>query len=346
VSSAHDPSLGGFTRRDAGLTSSVDRSFALLTVSFSAMSSFNRISAVLLTAAGLLLASSVRADVGDPEDALASEFKAAGDQAMQAKRYEQALAAYEHASELEPKPSLLFNRGRALQALKRYPEALAAITAFKAAAPPALAAKAGNLDELLANLRQQVSRLEVVCDVADAKVVVSGKPLGVTPLATALLVNAGSAHVSITADGYLPFERDVLLPGAGQERVVVRLVPRRSEGRITVNSLVGAVAFADGVRLGSVPAEVTLHSGRHRIRVEHAGYLPAETGVEIAAGSQQALTLPLEKSAGLLGQWWFWTGTAVIVAAGVTALVFATTERSPTSGDIPPGRVAAPLIVF
>lgn len=310
------------------------------------MPSLSHFSVILLLASCLLLARPAQADSGELQDRLAIDFKAAGDQAMQTVRYEQALEAYDRASEIEPAPILLFNRGRALQALKRYPEALAAITAFKEQAPPELAAKAGDINELLANLRRQVARIEIKCDVPDARVVLDGQLLGVTPLPTPRAVNAGRAHLSVTADGYLPFERDVVLPAGAEERIVVTLVHRKSEGRLTVTSVVGAIAFVDGVRLGSVPAEVTLPTGRHLIRIEHAGYLPSETRVEVAAAQHRVLRFPLERRGSLLGQWWVWTSAALVVATGVTVYALATTERSPTSGDIPPGRVASPLLSF
>jgi len=310
------------------------------------MSLLNRLFFLLFAASSLLLTAPARASSDELHDALALEFKSAGDQAMQAKHYEQALGAYERAAELEAHPILLFNRGRALQALNRYPEALDAIVAFSERASPALSAKAGDLEELLANLRQHVSSLEIICAVPGARAVLAGKPLGSTPFAAPLRVNAGSSHLVITADGYLPFEQDVVLAATEQQRVEVALVRRKTEGRLTVTSVVGAVAFADGVRLGTVPAEITLPSGRHLIRVEHPGYSASETGVEIAPGGDRAVNLALEKEPGLLGRWWFWTGAGVLVSAGVTVLICATTERSPSSGDIPPGRVAAPLFRF
>jgi len=310
------------------------------------MLSRNRLFVLLFAAASLLLPAPVRAESDGLHDALALEFKSAGDQAMQATHYEQALAAYERASELEANPILLFNRGRALQALNRYPEALDAIVAFSEQASPELVAKAGDLNELLANLRQHVSRLEIICAVSGARAVLAGKPLGTTPFATPLRVNAGSSKLVITAEGYLPFEKDVALPANGQQRVDVALVPRKAQGHLTVTSVVGAVAFADGVRLGTVPAEITLQRGRHLVRVEHPGFMASETGVEIIAGQDRSLNLALEKEPGLLGRWWFWTGAGVLVSAGVTALICATTERGPSSGDIAPGRVAAPLLRF
>jgi PEGA domain len=305
-----------------------------------------RFVAVAAVVSSSLMSAPAHGESAGLQDALALEFKASGDRAMQATHYEQALAAYERASELEAHPILLFNRGRALQALKRYPEALDAIVAFRAQAPPELAAKAGDLEALLTNLRQRVSSLAIDCTVVNARAVLDGRTLGVTPFAQPVPVNAGRSHLVITADGYEPFEKDITLPATRLQTVRVALVPRKAEGRLTVNSVVGAVVFADGVRLGAVPAEITLRSGRHLIRVEHPSYRPLETGVEIRAGQDRRITLALEKEPGVLGQWWFWTGAGVLVSAAATVLIVATTERSPSSGDIPPGKVAAPLVRF
>src|SRR6187402_2096748 len=69
------------------------------------------------------------------ESARAAELKSQGDDHMRVKRYEDALRAYEEAYALAKDPVLHYNRGRALQFLARYPEALAAFRQFEADAP-------------------------------------------------------------------------------------------------------------------------------------------------------------------------------------------------------------------
>jgi len=310
------------------------------------MSFLSRGLSLLIILSSLLRPAGARADSEGLHDALALEFKSAGDEAMQAKQYQQALAAYDRATELEAHPILLFNRGRALQALDRYPEALKAMVAFSEQASPELLAKVGSLDELIANLRKHVGGLEIVCAVAGARATLDGKLLGTTPFAAPLPVNAGSSHLVVTADGYVQFEKDLTLPAGSTQRVDVTLQHRNTDARLTVTSIVGAIAFADGVRLGAVPAEVTLRSGRHVIRVEHAGFHASETQIELNPGQDRSVQVPLEKEPAIWGRWWFWTGAGVLASAAVTAVICATTERSPSSGDIPPGRVAAPLLRF
>src|SRR4051812_13704733 len=54
----------------------------------------------------------------------AAQLKTDGDKAFDTFSYEEAIKAYDAAYELSHDPALHFNRGRALQALGRYPEAL------------------------------------------------------------------------------------------------------------------------------------------------------------------------------------------------------------------------------
>lgn len=305
-----------------------------------------KVAALLL---GLTLAGAPGVARADDQlhDPLARELKAAGDQAMGSLRYDEALTDYERATAIESHPILLFNRARALQALHRYAEALEHFEEFRRQASPELLARAGELDQLIERLRQQVSTLTVVCNVAGATVLVRGVKVGTTPLSGPLRLNAGTAAVSLVADGQKPYEHEVVLPGGGAERLEVRLEARKAPGRVVVRSpIAGALVYIDGNALGVVPAEAALPAGRHRVRLEHPDYRRVETTLEIVDGERKVMNLELERRPGLLQKWWFWTGCAVIVAGGAAVVVAVTTERSPDRGDIAPGVVSAPLTRF
>lgn len=294
-----------------------------------------------------LTAGAARAEEQALRDPLARELKEAGDRAMSSLRYAEALDDYERATAIEPHPVLLFNRGRALQALHRYPEALEHFEAFEREAPPELVARAGQLAELMERLRAQAGRVELACDVPGATVLVRGVKVGVTPLARPLDLNAGPAHVSVLADGRVPFERDIVVAGRGEQRLDVRLVPIKARGRVVVRSPVsGAIVFVDGQRLGAVPAEAALPAGRHRVRLEHPDFAATDSTFEIADGDKKVVSLALERRPGLLSKWWFWTGAGVVLASGAVVAIALTSERSPDRGDIAPGVVSAPLVKF
>src|SRR5262245_56384611 len=93
-----------------------------------------------LTCAAPRIAIADRSAPTEQERSRAAELKKKGDDAMVSLRYGDALAAYEEASALVDDPALLYNRGRALQGLGQFPEALEQLEAFQAKAPPELKA--------------------------------------------------------------------------------------------------------------------------------------------------------------------------------------------------------------
>jgi hypothetical protein len=299
---------------------------------------------LLLALSATLLAPRRVAAADTLSDPLALELKAAGDAAMASLRYADALEAYERASAIEGHPSLLFNRARALQALHRYAEALDYFEEFRHRAPPDLLARAGPLEQLMVQLRNQVTTLVVACNLDGATILVRGVKVGTTPLAGPVRLNAGPARVTVTADGAVPFERDLTLTGGGEQRLEVELQKRKPPGRLTVRSPVGgALVFVDDRRLGNAPAEVALRAGTHRVRVVRPDYQTVHTTVTIADGETKVLAVELERNPGILRQWWFWTGAGAVVAGGVALGIALSTERAADRGDIAPGVIAAPL---
>src|SRR5262249_124275 len=136
-------------------------------------------------------------------DALSDiELKQKGDEALGQKRYEDALAAYEAAYAIRPSLVLVYNRGRALQFLARYPEALGMIEQFAEKAPPALQERVRKLSELLTELRSKVSTITITCETSGARVLVGERQVGATPLSGPLRVNAGKQSLDVFADGF------------------------------------------------------------------------------------------------------------------------------------------------
>ena len=280
-----------------------------------------------------------------PDPAIrAAELKAQGDQAMQALHYEDALQAYDQAYALEPSPALNYNRGRALQGLGRFPEALDQLEAFDRAAPPEIKAKVPQLGQLLADVRSRVSTLAVSCNVAGARVHWKGVQIGVTPLAATRLT-AGTGTLEVLADGYLPFEKHLELAGTQARAVTVELQSKSTSGILRVKTdPAGASVAVDGKPIGQGPAETIVRAGSHKLLVEADGYETTETEAVVSVGKTNTVDIQLGETPGIAQQWWFWTGLGVLVAGGVAITVVALTERGADSGDIPPGQVAAPLL--
>lgn len=308
-----------------------------------------RARAVLLLASfavallGSVRPSSVRAEVSTEADGL----KLQGDAAMDSLRFEDALAAYASAYERSHDPALLYNQGRAYEALGRHPEALRQLEAFAQVAPPNLKSRVPRLQELIESLRGKVGKLLVTCDVAGARVLVRGTQAGQTPLAEPLELTAGpSVAVEVVANGYLPFRREVEVPPRGLAKLDVALVPAHGGGLLRIETTPpGADLLVGGKPAGIAPALLPLPPGTHAVRASRPGYRDAETSAYLAAGEERTLRIALTARQPLTRTWWFWTAVGTVVAASIVTAVALSTERSPSSGSIKPGLISEPVTI-
>lgn len=279
--------------------------------------------------------------------AKSSALKSQGDDAMQRLDYGKALALYDEAYALDKNPALLYNRGRALQALQRFPDALDALEAFEREAPDELKARVPKLRELVNEVRARVSALVLTANVSGARVVVGQRVVGTTPLSGPVRLNAGTVNVEVSADGYHPFKKRLELPAGGRVELSVDLHSKSTSGVLEVSSPVaGAAVWIDGKRIGTVPAQTVLNAGTHQVLVKREGYEEATTSAVVRVGETSRLDVPLRSPPGITSRWWFWTGIGAVVLGGTALTVALLTERDAESGSIPPGQVSGPLLRF
>ena len=327
------------------------------------MGSCSKVLGRLLVCALLLGASSARAQEPPPAPqesppapaepgGEAAAHRKAGDQAMEALRYADALASYGAAYTLTKDPALLYNMGRALQALGRLPEALDKLEAFDAAADPELKGRVPRLAKLIADLRARVTKLTVTTNVDGARILVRDSVVGRSPLGGPIRLLAGAAEIEIEADGYFPARKSVQLPGGSELTVDIPLHSRVTTGVLSVRaSTPGAEVLVDGRRLGIAPVEANVTKGSHRVVVRHPDHPVYETSVVVPAGGTKTVSARLGSPA-LATRWWFWSGVGAVVTAGVVLTIAAVTERPADSGTIAPGQLTTsrvgprPLVRF
>jgi len=99
----------------------------------------------------------------------------------------------------------------------------------------------------------------------------------------------------------------------------------------------------DGNPSGTVPTEVMLQQGPHRVELQREGYRSSSSSVIVSAGEKREVDIGLEKEAPITKKWWFWTGVGLAVVGGTVAVIALTTEKDPGSGTLAPGRISAGL---
>jgi hypothetical protein len=301
--------------------------------------------AILAVSGTARVASAQPADTRGGRALSPAEEKARGDEAMVALRYEDALAHYQRAYAESQSPALLYNMGRAHEGLGDFPAALDSLERFAEEAPAELKARVPKLEELLADVRKRVSTI-VFTAPEGAEIRLGGRVIGTAKAGqNTLRVNAGPKTFSLVHEDYFPLEKKVALPPGKVESVDATMASRKAEGLLKVDSdVVGARVSVDGKDIGVVPAEVGVRPGLHRIALRREGYEPAETSVVVSAGETKPIRVPMARRETIAGKWWFWTAIGVAVVGGsVATYVALTTERDPTMGTIPPGRVRAEL---
>ena len=281
----------------------------------------------------------------DPEPSpAAADIKKRGDDAMDTGRPADALAAYVEAYGLTKDPALLYNKGRALQALGEYPQALEELVAFEKAAPAELRARVPGLTKQIAELRAKVTTVSIACDTMAAKVRFRDRSLGTCPLPASLVLSAGHGTLEVQASGYFPYVREIELPPGGVASLDVRLASMATTGVMVVKSNVpNAEVSIDGHAFGMAPLEASLGPGAHALELHRDGYRTARTSAMLAAGERRDVSVSLEAEGSILGKWWLWTAVGVVVAGGVVTVIALTTEKSASPGTVAPGVVMGGL---
>jgi hypothetical protein len=279
---------------------------------------------------------------GDAQKIEAAHLKSAADVLMEADRYADALVIYQRAYELSADPALLYNQGRAFEALGDYPAALEKLEAFDRDAPPPIRARVPGLHELIVDLRGRIATLVVRTNAPAARLLVRQKDEGTINVEKRLSTRAGSASVVVDADGFETFKRDVELPAGTTLVVEANLVPKVRDALVVVRTTPAALVLFDGRALGRSPLQLRATPGEHELIARADGYYEERVPMTLALGDRRDVELEMRSTPGLLSRWWFWTGVAVLVAGGVATAIVLTTEGPHSRGTFDPPAVPGP----
>jgi tetratricopeptide (TPR) repeat protein len=276
---------------------------------------------------------------------MALDFKARGDSAIASADYASAVDSYTRGNRVQHSPVFDYNLARALQGLGRYADALDALERFQRDAPVELKARVQDLDAMVRELRANVGFVLLQGEPVEANIRGNRLDWGAYEPSRRIRCDAGSLDLEVRAEGFEPIERKLTITAGATETVKLKFIPKDERATVQVAaSLTGARVMIDGRGIGQTPLEAKLDAGTHRLRLEHADYEPLDTDIVVVAREHRKLSYDLQRHPAIWSRWWFWTGAAAVVAAGVIAGVALSTSRSPTPGDIQPGVVSAPIL--
>lgn len=159
------------------------------------------------------------------------------------------------------------------------------------------ALKVGNASSQQAafELQKLPGRLSVSTGVlAGAEVLVDGELLGTTPIDGAE-VPAGLHRFVVRARNHLPAEQELEIRGMGEPQALeLDLVPNWAPVTLATEPP-GARVLIDGMEAGTTPLTAQVEAGERVMKIELAGYKPAERGLTVIAGEPVELP-PIELS--------------------------------------------------
>lgn len=262
----------------------------------------------------------------------------AGAAAYAAGKYPAAIAAFERAYQIAPRPGILFSiaqayrreytvtRGRAPleRAVSYYrlyvektpeggrrAEAIEALGELEPALQRMGAAPTGAEEPPAAKRETQ---LLVSSQTRGAQVSLDGKPAGAVPFAGA--VQPGKHVIRVTAPGYVDDQRELSITEGAVVALDVKLEERRA--RLALQGPEGAEVTVDGRVVGELPLPaLELRPGKHFVSVAANGRRPFAREVTLGRGERRTLEAPLETTGQRTAAWvLLGTSTAGLLASG------------------------------
>jgi hypothetical protein len=237
--------------------------------------------------------------------------------ALDGRRFDDAIRAFERSYELRPSPVVLYNLGLALKSAGRIREAIAALERFlqhpaSDTSQRELAAVRGEVERM----RETLGAIDVDVVPRAARVVLDASE--VLPTRGRVPVDPGSHTVAITLDGYRPESRVIhVARGRGVELTVELASVDRAPHLQVETDVANASVFVDGLEIGRGAIDISTREGEHSVLVRAPGFRELQRRVRVGATGSTRLVLSLQRDEGLS------RGAVIAIAVG-GAIAFST----------------------
>jgi hypothetical protein len=286
------------------------------------------------------ISSRARAD----EDPARTAFRE-GAALIEQTEWSSALSAFERSLAIRPHALTLYNIGVCQRFLGR--STLARATLRRALER---AEASGEMPTLfleqtrayLAEVESKLARLTLRVSPPTARVTIDGRPLAPSDRAGVLVAGVaevgegrpvGGERVEVLVDprpvvltfsleGHDTIELKKEPKPSSQEEVRVSMTEQPAS-IVVASSVAGSVVRVDRVDVGIAPVSISRPPGEHVVSIITEGYVPYESKLTLKPGQVFPLDAQLSpEKPGLTKKWWFWTGSAVLLAGVGIATYF------------------------
>jgi hypothetical protein len=142
--------------------------------------------------------------------------------------FDAALVEFRRAYELAPTFRILYNLGVVSLELRDYASALGYFERYLFDGAASISAEQrAEVERKIRDLSTHVAHVTVVVDLPGAEIAVDDRPVGASPLAAPLRINAGTRKISARASGRVPDVRVIELAGGDSSRIELNLTSPR-----------------------------------------------------------------------------------------------------------------------
>lgn len=201
------------------------------------------------------------------------------------KLYEAALTEFEQSYEIVPRPSALRNVAQCHRDLKRMAEAYATYGKLLSVHAAQLSPKEKDaVQKAIKELENVTGTLTLTVSPDGATILVDGKKVGESPLASPVRLDVGPHTVKVQKDGFLTQESPVKVVAQQQGTFEAKLVAEVKTGTLTVREKSGAAVkvWVDDKEMGPAPWTGEVSPGSHTVELKGKKFASPKRTVEVA----------------------------------------------------------------
>lgn len=136
--------------------------------------------------------------------------------------------------------------------------------------------------DLLGAIESFTAALTLDVSEPGAEIAIDGQVVGITPLATPVVVDLGVRRIRVKKEGFREVVLSVPIGGSKEVTQAIKLEREVHEGRLTVRSTAGAAISIDGTDVGTGNFAASVPSGGHTLRVTAPNMRPYQTSSVLA----------------------------------------------------------------
>jgi hypothetical protein len=206
-----------------------------------------------------------------------------------------ALIKFQSAYQASKDPRILWNVAFCHKNLRHYAKVTEILKRYISEGDKLLStADKKDAQDLIAMIEPFTTRATFNVNEAGAQIFIDDELVGASPLAAPVMLDIGERRVRVVKEGFVPFEKSIVVAGGPALTIEVALDKEVHEGKLVIDAPAGAAVYVDDKQIGVGHVEQKIASGGHQLRVVAPGMRPYQTEVIVQDKETRSLNVLLE----------------------------------------------------